>query len=441
MLQKSPDAAPVAAPANAGAPAPDLAAVLGKARSGRGARRWIIVAVIAVLAVAAGWYALASRTTETALVYATAPVTKGDITVTVTATGTVQPVNQIDISSELSGTVATVEADYNDHVAKGATLATLDTDKLEANLALTKATLTARQADVQQAEATVAQTKADYSRVSQLADRGLSSKADLDSSKAAADRAVAALASANANLNIGQANVTIAQSDLDKAKIVSPVDGVVLNRAVEVGQTVASSLSAPVLFTLADDLAKMQLQVDVDEADVGKVSAGEDANFTVEAYSNRTFPAKISQVRYSPATVEGVVTYKAVLAIDNSDLALRPGMTATAEIIVQQEKDTLLVPNSALRYTPPASATNAASRQRSGGLLGLLMPSPPTGRNGRTTVTQSNEPGERTVYVLRDGAPVAVKVTTGVTDGTRTQIVGGDLKEGDAVITGSRSAS
>jgi HlyD family secretion protein len=293
---------------------------------------------------------------------------------------------------------------------------------------------------VQQAQATVEQTKADYARTSDLAAKGLSSKADLDSAKAAADRAVAALASSNANLAIAQANLTIAQSDLEKAKIVSPVDGIVLSRDVEVGQTVAASLSAPVLFTLADDLAKMQLQVDVDEADVGKVEAGDKANFTVEAYSDRTFPAAISQVRYSPATVEGVVTYKAVLTVDNSDLSLRPGMTATADIIVQQESNVIQVPNAALRYTPPASATNTG-RQRTGGLLGLLMPSPPEGRNGRTTVTETNAPGDRTVYVLRNGAPAVVKVKTGVTDGTHTQIISGDLKEGDAVITGSRTAS
>jgi HlyD family secretion protein len=439
MLQKSPDAA-VSAAAKADAPAPDLAAVLKSASPGRRRGRWIAAALIAVAAVAGGLYAYSSRTAETKLVYTTAPVTRGDLTVTVTATGTVQPTNQIDISSELSGTVATVNADYNDHVTKGATLATLATDKLNASLALSQATTTARQADVQQAQATVDQTKADLARISQLAAKGLSSQSDLDSSKAAANRAVAALASANANLAIAQANLTIAQSDLEKATIVSPVDGIVLSRDVEVGQTVAASLSAPVLFTLADDLAKMQLQVDVDEADVGKVNAGDKANFTVEAYSDRKYPATISQVRYSPATVEGVVTYKAVLTVDNTDLTLRPGMTATADIIVQQQDNALQVPNAALRYTPPATVTSSGS-QRTGGLLGLLMPSPPQGRNGRTSVTETNAPGNRTVYVLRNGVPEAVKVTTGVTDGTRTEIVSGDLKEGDAVITGSRSAS
>ncbi len=370
-----------------------------------------------------------------------APVTRSDLTVTVTATGTVQPTNQVDISSELSGTVATVDADFNDHVAKGATLATLNTDNLESAVALSQATLTARQADVMQAQATVDETAAAYARNAPLAEKGLTSAGSAETAKAAADRATAALASANANLKIAQANASIAQADLGKAKIVSPIDGIVLSRAVEPGQTVASSLQAPILFTLAEDLTKMQLQVDIDEADVGKVAEGDKASFTVEAYSSRQFPATISQVRYSPATVEGVVTYKAILTVDNTDLSLRPGMTATADITVDNVANALLVPNAALRYTPPAAPV-AAQRQRGGGLLGLLMPAGgPGGQRQRTTVTPTGDTSERTIYVLRDGAPVAVHVKTGVSDGTRTEIVLGDLKEGDRVITGSRTAS
>ena len=296
-----------------------------------------------------------------------------------------QPTNQVQISSELSGTVATVNADFNDHVTKGQQLASLVTDNLQAAVALSAATLTARQADVRQAQATVDETAAAYARAQPLADKGLTSVGTAEAAKAAAARATAALASANANLQIAQANASIAQSDLGKANIVSPVDGIVLSRAVEVGQTVAASLQAPILFTLAEDLTKMQLQVDIDEADVGKVAEGNAATFTVEAYAGRTFPAIIEQVRYSPATVEGVVTYKAILTVDNSDLVLRPGMTATAEITVEEVKDTLLVPNAALRYAPPVVQQ---ARQRSGGLLGLLLPSGgPGGTRNRTTIT------------------------------------------------------
>ncbi|HVY20258.1 MAG TPA: efflux RND transporter periplasmic adaptor subunit [Bauldia sp.] len=439
MLQKSPETAPIQPQAGA----PDISAVLGKAAPARLWRRWIVPAFVVVVAAAGAWAWSASHGRSLSVTYLAVPVARGDLTVTVTATGTVQPTNQVDISSELSGTVATVDADFNAHVTKGATLATLNTDNLEAAVALSQATLAARQADVQQAQATVSETAAAYARTAPLAEKGLSSASSAESAKAAADRAQAALASSNANLKIAQANASIAQSDLGKAQIVSPIDGIVLSRAVEPGQTVASSLQAPVLFTLAEDLTKMQLQVDIDEADVGKVAEGDKANFTVEAFANRQFPATISQVRYSPATVEGVVTYKAILTVDNTDLLLRPGMTATAEITVDHVTDTLLVPNAALRYSPPAAPAAGAQRQRSGGLLGLLLPQGGPGGPGgrqRTTVTPTGDTSERTIYVLRDNAPVAVHVKTGVTDGTRTAIVSGDLKEGDRVITGSRAA-
>jgi HlyD family secretion protein len=438
MLQKSPESAP----AETKAGAPDITAVLGKAAPSRRWRRWVVPAILVVVAAAGVWAWSASHRSSQAVTYIALPVTRGDLTVTVTATGTVQPTNQVDISSELSGTVATVDADFNARVTKGATLATLNTDNLEAAVALSQATLAARQADVQQATATVSETAAAYARAAPLAEKGLTSAGSAESAKAAADRAQAALASANANLKIAQANASIAQSDLGKAKIVSPIDGIVLSRAVEPGQTVASSLQAPVLFTLAEDLTKMQLQVDIDEADVGKVAEGDTAGFTVEAFPNRQFPATISQVRYSPATVEGVVTYKAILTVDNTDLLLRPGMTATAEITVDHVTDALLVPNAALRYTPPAAPAAGAQRQRSGGLLGLLLPSgPPGGGRVRTTVTPIGDTSERTLYVLRNNAPVAVHVKTGVTDGTHTAIISGDIKEGDRVITGSRAAS
>ncbi|HVZ14925.1 MAG TPA: efflux RND transporter periplasmic adaptor subunit [Bauldia sp.] len=436
MLQKSPDSGPVVE-----TPA-DIAKVLNTGAPARRLRRWLLVAVVAIVAVGGFWYWHASSTRTAAVTYVTAPVTRGDLTVTVTATGTVEPTDQVDISSELSGTIASVNADFNDRVTQGSTLATLDTDKLNSNVSLSKATLEARQADVQQAQATVEQTSAALGRQQKLASQSLASTETLDAAKADADRAAAALTSANANLDIAKANLDIAQSDLTKATIVSPVDGIVLSRDVEVGQTVASSLQAPVLFTLAQDLTKMELQVAVDEADVGKVKEGDTATFTVEAYADRKFPATISQVRYSPVTVEGVTTYTAVLTVDNSDLTLRPGMTATADITVDQVKDALLVPNGALRYTPPVREQNTASRPRGGGLLGLLLPSGPGGNRNRTTITPTAAAAsEHTLWVLRDGSPVAVRVTTGVTDGTHTVIASGDLKEGDQVITGSRSAT
>jgi HlyD family secretion protein len=268
--------------------------------------------------------------TGTALTYVTEPASRGDLTVTVTATGTVEPTNEVELSSELSGTIASVDADFNDTVKKGQVLAMLDTDQLKANVELAKATLAVRQSDVDQAETTLSEKESLLNRATQLAAKAISSTETLESAKADNDRATAALAAAKANLAIASANLEIAQSNLDKACICSPVDGVVLVRNVEVGQIVASSFSAPVLFTLAEDLSKMQVEVAVDEADIGSVGNGEPATFTVEAFHNRSFPATITEVRLSPETVEGVVTYKAVLSVDNSEQLLRPGMTATA---------------------------------------------------------------------------------------------------------------
>ena len=445
MLQKSPQTEGPVEP-DAAVP-PDLAAILKTGAPRRRLWRYIGFAVIAVLLLGGGWAWHASRVASRAVTYTTAPVTRGDLTVTVGATGTLQPINQVDISSELSGTVATVDADFNDTVKQGQPLATLKTDNLTAAVDLAQATLEARQADVQTAQATVTQTAAVYARSEKLIAGGIDNQTTNDSAKADADRAAAALASAKANVTIAQSNLDIAKSNLGKAQILSPIDGVVLNRTVEPGQIVASSLQAPVLFTLAQDLSKMEAQVDIDEADMGKVAVGDTATFTVEAFPDRTFPATISQLRLSPVTVEGVVTYTAILTVDNTDLSLRPGMTATANIVVQQVKDTLLVPNAALRYTPPFAAARAAggspaASTNRNGLLGLLMPS--RSRPDRTTTTPAAHAlasDTHVLWVLRNGKPTRVVVTVGVSDGTNTVVFGGDLSENDQVITAAKTAS
>jgi len=427
MLQQSPKPPPAAEP--------DIAAVLKGSRSSGRWRRVLYAVVVAVVVAAGAWVWWSSGSRSTAVEYTTQPVTRGDLTVTVTATGTVEPTNEVEVSSELSGMIASVSVDFNDTVKKGQTLAMLKTDKLEANVELAKATLSARNADVLQAQASLGEAAAAFARTQQLMDKGVATQETYDAAKAANDRAGAAVAAAEATRDVASANLRISQQELDKACICSPVDGVVLSRNVEVGQTVASSLQAPVLFTLADDLTKMQAQVDIDEADVGKVAVGDHATFSVEAYENRSFPATISQIRYSPETVEGVVTYKAILTVDNTDLSLRPGMTATADIVVQEVKDVLQVSNAALRYAPPV--TEQSTRSNGTGLLGLLMPRRPE----RPTTPTVGRDGQRTVWVLRDGEPAAVSVKTGATDGSHTAIVGGDLAEGDKVITGSRTPS
>ncbi len=362
MLQKTSETA-------GSSPGSEIGAVLAGGRKSGRRRRLLAIGVVVVVALAGSAIWLTSGSGGPSVTYTAQPVTQGDLTVAVTATGTVQPTNQVAISSELSGTVRSVLADYNDTVKKGEVLAKLDTDALSANLALAQATLAARQADVAQAQATVAETDIGLKRAGDLVARNVSSQQTLDAAKADSARAEAGLAGAKANEKIAEASLSIAQTNFAKAEIVSPIDGVVLSRDVEPGQIVASSLSAPTLFTLAEDLRNMQLEVGIDEADMGQVKRGDKASFTVEAYPGKSFPATIEQVRFSPQTVEGVVTYTAVLSVDNSDLLLRPGMTATADITVETVKDAIQVPNAALRWSPPVTA-----ERTSGGGAGFARP-------------------------------------------------------------------
>jgi len=339
----------------------------------------------------------------------------------------VQPTNKVDISSELSGIVRKVHVDYNSHVKVGEVLAELDTDKLKATVESSRAHLAAAKAKVAEAEATVVQTQQDYLRQQRLAERNVKSTQDLEIAKAGYDRALAALDSARADVEAAAADLKLNETNLAKSRILSPIDGVVLMRNVDPGQVVASSLQAPVLFTIAEDLTKMEVQVDVDEADVGKVREGQRAVFSVDAYPERTFEATITQLRFGSEVVQGVVTYKAVLTADNPDLLLRPGMTATAEITVDKVQDVLTVSNEALRFTPPQTETQRDNRS----FLMRLIPGRPRFRAPSSNVQTGPE---RQVWVLRDGKAVAVKVKVGVSDGKRTEVDGGGLKAGDAVI-------
>lgn len=409
---------------------PDIKTVLGAAK-GRNWRRITLIGTLCLGAVAlSGWLWLARSSDTGAALYETQAVTRADLTVTVTATGTVEPTNEVEISSEISGTLRAVNVDFNDTVTVGQVLAQLDTDKLEASLAHSRATLEARLARVAEAEATVAETHAQYERVKELVAKNAATVQSLQAAEAAHARAEAGLAVTRADAKVAEADLKTEETNLTKACICSPINGVVLDRKVAVGQIVAASLQAPVLFTIAEDLRQMDLWVDIDEADVGTVTVGQNATFSVEAYQGRSFPAKIAGLRYAPQTVDGVVTYKAVLAIDNADLSLRPGMTATAEITVAQVAQALLVPNAALRFAPPDDSAETGS---GGGLLGLLIPRRPA--ESTVTPAAKSPDGTRTIWVLRDAVPVPVQVTLGPTDGQMTQVTAGDLAEGDLVIT------
>lgn len=386
--------------------------------------RWVLYSFGLIVVAAAVFYWTVYAGPQNDVEYITAEAVIGDLRETVTATGTVEPTNMVEISSELSGTLDKINVDFNDTVKKGSVLAELDTTKLEARLAVSKASLDSAIARVAMAEATLEDAKAKFDSARKLEERGVAAHQTFVTQRTAYMRAQAELQSAQADRALAEADLELNQAELEKACICSPIDGVVLDRAVDPGQIVAATLSAPLLFVIAEDLTKMELQVDIDEADIGRTSVGNWAEFTVDAYDERTFPAKISEIRFAPKTVDGVVTYKAVLSIDNSDLALRPGMTATADITVAEIDDALMVPNAALRYAPPALPAEDEDRS---GLLGMLIPQ--GGNDG-------NRGDDKTVWVLRDGGPQEIAIRSGATDGRMTVINEGELSEGDVVIVG-----
>jgi HlyD family secretion protein len=411
---------------------------LGKS-SARGwfSRRNLVLGGLAVAALAVLYlFAFGAGGSGSSVHYLSQAAKRASLTETVTATGTVEPTNQVEISSELSGTVKQVLVDYNDIVTADQPLAVLDTDKLEADVAHARATLTMRNAQVQDAEATLAEAKQAYDRTLALTEKDFASAATREQTQADYQRAVAGVAVAKANVEVADADLLTAETNLKKATIRSPINGVVMSRAVEPGQTVAASLQAPVLFTVAENLASMQLEVDVDEADVGQVQKGQSATFTVDAFRDREFPAEVSEVRVAPVTINNVVTYTAVLALDNSDMLLRPGMTATADIVVKKVDDALLVPNAALRFAPPATATT--TRSSGGGLLRMLMPRRPS--NTEVAKVKETSDGGRTLYILKDGALEKVVVHVGATDGSWTEVLDGPLEAGAQVVTGSEAA-
>lgn len=397
---------------------------------------WLVLGMTVVSSLGAGaWYA--TRAPEPTA-YVSAAVTHGNLTIEVTATGTLQPVNQVDVGTEVSGTIMRVMVDHNDRVEAGQVLAELDPDQSHAKVRQSEAALALARARVQEADATVTETASKLQRTRELIAKRMASPDELDTVSAAAERARAALAVANAQVSQAQAEVDANRWFLEKTIIRSPIEGVVLRRQVEPGQTVAASLQTPVLFTLAESLAQMELNIAVDEADVGQVRVGQEALFRVDAYPNREFPATITQVRFAPETINGVVTYAALLELDNSELLLRPGMTATAEILIERIEDALLVPNAALRFSPPRDDANSGASGGAGtggGLLGVLLPRrPPSAR--RPTSAELPVRQEARVWVLEQGQPKPVVVKTGASDGVSTQVMEADLEPGSEVLVG-----
>ncbi|SDZ34302.1 HlyD family secretion protein [Jannaschia faecimaris] len=404
----------------------DIATTLLLDTPTRRRRRAPLIGMFVVIVLVLAYLGMSMSGRSNAPIYVTVPVATADFDVIVTATGTVEPTNLVEISSELSGTLAKVHVDYNDRVSVGTVLATLDTTKLEAELAVSKAALDAAIARVTMAEASRNEAREVYENAVRLEQRGVTSRQEFVGTEARFIRAQAELQSAKADRALAEANLDLHQAEYDKSCICSPIEGIILDRTADTGQIVASALSAPVLFTVAEDLSQMELRVDIDEADIGQVRMGQQAYFTVDAYDDRRFPAEIVQIRFAPETVDGVVTYKAILTIDNADMLLRPGMTATADINVAEIRNAIVVPNAALRYAPPIMPEKDDTSKERSGLLGMLIPDAPD-----AGLTRAND---RTLWVLDDGAPREVEIVRGASDGKVTEILGGGIGQDDRII-------
>ena len=349
-----------------------------------------------------------------AATYQTANVTRGPITQAVTATGTLNPVVNVQVGSQVSGNISKLFVDFNSQVKAGQVVAQIDP-------ALFQAAVTQAEGDVASAQAALELARLNAKRTQDLFTRKTSSQADLD-------QAMANLHQAEANVKIKQGAMDKVKADLEHSTITSPIDGVVISRSVDVGQTVAASLQAPVIFQIANDLTKMQIDSNVAEADVGVVQVGQDVDFTVDAFPTQTFHGKVVQVRNAPITVQNVVTYDTVIGVSNPDLKLKPGMTANVSIIAARKDNVLQIKNAALRYRPAdAGAAEMGSRS-------------PSSRGGRGAPGRERTSSERTVYVLSFGQPKPVQIKTGISDGISTEVTDG-LREGDQVVTAELSTS
>lgn len=402
----------------------------GKKKTGSMRRRAIALACGIVAAIIAGIYFFSRQGTASQVQFVTEPALRGNLIVTASASGTLQPTKSVDVGSELSGLLVSVLAQENEQVRKGQLLAELDTSKLLDAVSKSRAALAAAEARVLLAQATVAEARAMHARmqdVSRLSGGKVPAKTEMETASASLLRALANETSAKSDVMQARAGLKTDETNLSKAKITSPVDGVVLTRKVEPGNTVAATMTTPVLFVIAEDLSKMELQVKVDEADVASVKPGQPASFTVSAWPARIFPAQIERVGLGSTTTDNVVTYKTILRVINEDLALRPGMTATATIVTAQRTNVLLVPNAALRFTPDL-ATDSTEKPS---LLSSLVPRVPSGPKKTTRKTPDSE---KVVWILADHVPQSIPVKTGVSNGRYTEIIGGDLKVDTAVI-------
>lgn len=420
----------------------ELAEIITAAKPGHPVKKWGIGIFIITLLGTTVWYFFLQPEKETGPIYNTEEITRGNLELNVTATGNLAPTNQVTVGSELSGTISAVHVDTNDVIEKGDPLAELDTSKLSQQTERNRAALLAAKARVSEAKATLLESTSALDRLQELnriSGGKTPSRAVMDTAIAAEARAQADLESADASVAQSEADLKAIQRDLSKAIIRSPVDGIVLNRSVEVGQTVAASFTAPVLFLIAEDLRKMDLVVTVAEADIGRLKEGQFASFTVDAWPARTYNASVKRVAFGSVVTNNVVTYNAELGVENDDLSLRPGMTATADISVAKLENVLLVPNSALRFDPIAAEMLGKAEKKKETLVQSLSPRRRWRSASKPTIQSS--PSEPRVHIIKNDKPFEIKVSPGLTDGRFTEVTSDALREGMPVVISAQLPS
>ncbi|HMK48677.1 MAG TPA: efflux RND transporter periplasmic adaptor subunit [Thermodesulfovibrionales bacterium] len=361
-------------------------------------------AVVIILAVAA-YFLLRGNNKEPQ--FRTEKVVRGDVVMAVTATGTVNPVTTVLVGTQVSGTIKEIYVDYNSPVKRGQLIARIDPTPFEAQVEQAKANLLSAQANLEKATATRIDANRTMLRNKELFSKGLIARSDFDTAETNYQTDVAQESAARSQIAQTKAALKLVETNLQYTRIVSPVDGVVISRSVDVGQTVAASFQTPTLFTIAQDLTKMQIDTSVDESDIGNIKVGQDVEFVVDAYPDNTFKGRVWQVRNAPITVQNVVTYDVVIKVDNPELKLKPGMTANVSIIISTKKDVLKIPNAALRFRLSEKASQAPEKKGPG------------------------------VWLLEKGKPRRVAVTVGISDGSFTELLSGDVREGQELIVES----
>jgi len=401
---------------------------------------WSVALAVVVAGGAFAYHRYGDAQADT-VAFKTQPVTRGRVVQSVTATGTLSPLKTVQVGSQVSGRVLELHADFNSVVKQGQLLARIDPQLFQSEIQKAKANLSAARANVVKARAALDDARQTDARNQSLAARGLIAQSEADASAAAVKNAVASLTGASAALSQAEATVDQSKINLDYTSIYSPIDGVVISRNVDVGQTVAASMSAPTLFTIAEDMRAMEVHTSVAESDVGSLADDMAVEFAVDAFPGARFAGKVTQIRNAPVTVQNVVTYDAVVRVDNAELKLRPGMTANVTFIVARRDNVLTVPSAALRFTP-AGLEAPRVRQRP---EGAARPEGATrgegGWRNRNRSGSAMRARPRTVWVLEGGKPKAVQVSIGISDGALTEITGGDLAEGAVVITGAAGQS